>query len=519
MTYGEKSARPSTASATSRRRSEVGLTGEVEYRELREHAKKLERELERLPGVSSVDRRNYLDREVKIEVSPERMEEYQVSLRDIVNAIAARNVRMTGGTFESFTSERTVVTLAEFENPQEVRDVVVRSTFEGPMIRIRDLASVTDGFKEPTILSRMNGKPAISFLVNKKESADVIRTVDRIKALLEEVRPGLPEGVQVEYSADMSKYVSNRLQVVMNNGMIGLALVVLTLTLFLNMRSAFWTAMGIPVTALGVIFMLPKFDSFLDVISMAAMIQVIGIIVDDGIIIAENIHKYRERGYAPVDAAVEGLKEVFWPVTVTIVTTFVAFAPMFFMSGILGKFVFVIPLVISLALFISLFEAIVALPAHLIWGIRTHGTKAVKKKEVSWFDRIRNFYRWSMRYIITLRYVFIAASVAALVFAIKYAQENIDFVLFPSESADTFFMLAELPTGTSLQATTERMKEVEKFIEELPHGEVESYVMRVGMPTRSSAGYARAPIRSRICEWCTSSTVADRRWAGPSPCV
>ena len=461
---------------------EVGLSSNtVDYRILRDEAKKLEKALERLPGVSSVERRNYLDREIKVEVSPERMDEYQVSLRDIVNAIAARNVRMTGGTFESFTSERTVVTLAEFETPDEVSDVVVRSTFEGPMIRIRDLATVADGFEEPVVLSRMNGVPAISFLVNKKENADVIRTVDSIKKLLEEVRPTLPDGVAVEYSADMSKYVKNRLQVVMNNGMIGLGLVVLVLTLFLNLRSAFWTAMGIPVTALGVIFLLPKFDSFLDVISMAAMIQVIGIIVDDAIIIAENIHKYRERGYAPVDAAVAGLKEVFWPVTTTIVTTFIAFAPMFFMSGIMGKFVFVIPLVMSLALFISLFEAIVALPAHLIWGIRADSKKKVKKKEVSWFDRIRNFYRWSMRYVIMFRYVFIGASLAALVLSVKYAQENIDIVLFPSESADTFMMMAEFPTGTSLQATAERMTEVEGFIDALPDGEVESYVTRIGM--------------------------------------
>ena len=460
---------------------EVGLSGDVDYGLLRQHAKRLEKELERLPGVSSVVQWGYLDREVKIEVDPDKMDEYQVSLREIVGAIAARNVRSTGGTFESFTSERTVVTLAEFEEPEAVSDVVVRSTFEGPMIKIRDLATVEDGFKEARIISRMNGQPAISYFVNKKESADVVRTVASIRELLTEFEKDLPDGIEVLYSQDMSKYVTNRLRVVMNNGMIGLGLVILVLSIFLNLRSAFWTAMGIPVTALGVIFLLPKFDSFLDVISMAAMIQVIGIIVDDAIIIAENIHKYRERGYDPVDAAVTGLKEVFWPVTTTIVTTFIAFAPMFFMSGIMGKFVVVIPLVMSLALFISLFEAIVALPAHLIWGLKA-GTSArkVKKKAVSTFDRIRNLYRGSMRYVIMLRYLVIVIAVAALFYALYYAATEMDFVLFPSEAADTFYLLVETPTGTSLQATAERMKELEALIAVLPESEVESFVSRVG---------------------------------------
>ncbi|MFQ5510479.1 MAG: efflux RND transporter permease subunit [Candidatus Krumholzibacteriia bacterium] len=466
---------------------EVGLSGDIPYRELREHAKRFEQQLEDLPGVSSVDRYGYRDREIQVEVSPEAMDRYQIPLREIMNAIAGRNIRATGGTFESYTDEKTVVTLAQFRNPMEVGNVIVRSTFDGPLIRIRDLAIVEDDFEDERIISRMNGRPSISFIVNKKESADVIRTVDAIKGLVERMNGSLPEGVEVLYSADQSFYVRNRIKVVTNNGWIGLGMVLLMLSLFLNMRSAFWVAMGIPVTVLGVVFMLPLFDSYLDVIALAAMIQVIGIIVDDGIIIAENVHMHRERGEPPLQAAVEGISEVFWPVLTTIVTTFMAFAPMFFMSGIMGKFVVVIPLVMSLALFISLFEAMTALPAHLIMGLREGGVSVVRKTR-SWFDRVRALYEKSMRHVLTLRYLVVFVSVVSLAACLWYAVNFMDFVLFPTSSADTFYLLIELPTGSSLQATSKKVEKLEELIVALPDEEVQSFVTRVGTQGEFSPG-------------------------------
>ncbi len=466
---------------------EVGLSGDIPYRELREHAKRFEKKLEDLPGVARVDRYGYRDREIQVEVSPEAMRRYQIPLREIINAIASRNIRATGGTFESYTSEKTVVTLAQFRDPLEVGDVIVRSTFDGPLIKIHDLAIVKDDFEDERIISRMNGRPSISFIVSKKETADVIRTVDSIRDLVEEMNGSLPEGVEVLYSADQSFYVRNRLKVVSNNGWIGLGLVLLMLSLFLNMRSAFWVAMGIPVTVLGVVFMLPLFDSYLDVIALAAMVQVIGIVVDDGIIIAENIHKHRERGAPPLQAAVDGISEVFWPVFTTILTTFIAFAPMFFMSGLMGKFVFVIPLVMSLALFISLFEAMVALPAHLIMGLRDNGA-AVARRSRGWFDRVRSFYKASMRHVLRLRYLVLGVAVASLATCLWYAVTFMDFVLFPTSTADTFFLLLETPTGTSLQATSRKVQELEKLVAALPEAELQSFVTRVGTQGDFSPG-------------------------------
>jgi multidrug efflux pump subunit AcrB len=459
---------------------EIGFTGKNGYDELREYCRGFEKTLENLPGVSGVEKYGYRDREIRIEVDTEKIRDYYVPLRSIVGAIQQRNIRATAGSFESYTSERNVVTLAQFENAGEVGDVIVRSSFDGPSIRIRDLAKIIDGYEEEKVLSRMNGRPAISFVVSKKESADVIRTADAIRELIETETENLPEGVTVQYADDLSRYVRNRLDVVSSNGLIGLSLVLALLAMFLSLRTAFWVAMGIPVAILGTIFLLPAFGQFIDVISMAGMIMVIGIVVDDAIIIAENIYSKRELGLQPVDAAVEGIAEVYKPVITTILTTVVAFAPMFFMSGIMGKVVYVIPLTISLALFISLAEGTVALPAHLIWGVKPHKPGTARRAKRNWFDGVRRFYRRTIRIALVLRYLVVVLAVVSLGAGLWYAATHMNFVLFPTDAADVFFVRVELPRGSSLQKTSDKVAEIEALIDALPEGEVDSYVTRIG---------------------------------------
>lgn len=459
---------------------EVGLAGDLPYKELREIAKNFEEKLEAVDGVSSVKKYGYLAQEIKVEVSPEAVHEYQVPLREIITAIQGRNIRATGGSFESYTSEKDLVTLAQFRDPLEVGDVIVRSTFEGPLIKVKDLALIRDGFEDERIISRVSGEKAISFEVKKKETADAIRTVGAIKELARIESETLPEGLEILFSNDFSRYVSNRFDVVRMNLMIGLVFVVIMLSLFLTIRNAFWVAMGIPISLLGVVFLMPAFDVYLDSISLAAMIIVLGIIVDDGIIIAENIQRHREKGDPPLAAAVEGIREVFPPVLSTILTTFLAFAPMFFMSGILGKFVFVIPLVISLALFISLFEAVVALPAHLITGFRRSPEGSVIPPRRNWFQFLEDPYRSVMSRILQFRYALAGLFVLLLVGSLWFAANFMKFELFPSSMAQQFHILMELPTGTSLRATSDKVKEIEQLVAGLPSDELVSFVTRVG---------------------------------------
>ncbi len=462
---------------------EIGLAGDIPYPELRKYAKQFEKKLEALSGVADVRSFGYLAREIEVQVDPAELEKYQIPLREIIAAIKQRNIRATGGSFESYTSEKNLMTLAQFKNPMEVGEVIVRSSFDGPLIKVKDLSIIKDDYEDERILSRMNGIPAISYQVTKKENADVIRMVKAIKKLANAEKEFLPEGVQILFSSDFSRIVENRFDVVLTNGFIGLVLVLLMLAIFLNLRSAFWVAMGIPITLLGSIFLMPMFGVYLDSISMAAMIIIIGIIVDDGIIIAENIQRHRENGATPLDAAVNGLHEVFTPVVTTILTTFLAFAPMFFMSGIMGSFIFVIPLVITLALFISLFEATIALPAHLIGG-------KVKKKKIkqSWFKTLEKPFNKILRVTLNLRYLFLLVTVAYFVGTMYYAYNHVKFELFPASMAEKFFILMETPTGSSLEATSEKVKEVEKIVQQLPREELASFVTRIGNQEPYPAG-------------------------------
>ena len=457
---------------------EVGLSGDVAYAELRAAARQTEKALKKIAGVASVTRYGYLDREIKVQVDQTALERYQLSTADIVDAIRNRNIRATGGSFESYTDEKNIVTLSQFKQPLDVADAIVSASSDGAPIRVRDLAEVTDEFEPEKVRSHMNGQPAIAFLVFKTESADLVRTIDRIHDYVAGARERLPAGIALDTSNDKSRIVKNRLQVVANNGLFGLALVLGTLTLFLNLRTAFWVAMGIPIALLGTLFLLPWFGAFMDSIALSAMILVIGIIVDDGIVIGESIWRQRELGVPPLEAAVEGTAAVILPVLTNIVTTLLAFSPMFFIPGAMSGFVFVIPLVVFIALLISLVEVVTALPAHLIAG---KGARSVAPRpEHRLIAGLRRRFRRALEGAIHRRYGLIAAMLALLAGTLWYARGHLEFALFPTQSADELYVTVELPSGTSLQRTSEKVREIEALVEQLPAGELDSFVTRIG---------------------------------------
>jgi len=504
---------------------EVGISGDLPYAELREIAKQFERKLKTVPGISRLEKFGYRAREIQVEVNPIALDNYQIPLREIIQAIEARNIRLTGGTFESYTSEKNVVTLAQFDRPAEVGDVIVRTTFEGPLIKVRDLAFIKDGFEDETLLTRIDGKDAISFLVYKTENADIIRTVRAIKKMISQetgkgwlagyvdasedeeakvkgafglqklLRRERDEGkifrygpVHILLAQDQSRFVQNRFQIVLTNGAVGLVFVLIMLGIFLNVRTAFWVAIGIPVSIMGVFFLLPLFGRFLDTISLASLVLVIGIIVDDAIIISESIFYRRSVGDSPLEAAANGTNLVFFPVLTTVLTTFLAFAPMLFLKGVFGKFVFVIPLTVSLALFISLIESLFALPAHLARGMEKSAKSAQRAAARRWFNSLRAFYRRFAYRLLKIRYPLVILFIGTFIAAIWFAKNNMEFLLFPSTGSETFSIDVEFPTGTSLSATSEKMKEIERIIQELPDEELETSVTRVGALSMEGGG-------------------------------
>jgi multidrug efflux pump subunit AcrB len=461
---------------------EFGITGDMPYAELREYARLFEKKLKEIPGVAHINRIGWRSREIQVEVSPEKMMKYQIPLRDVIAAIQARNIRASGGTLESYTSEKNVVTLAQFRDPVEVGNVIVRSTFEGAMVRVRDLAIIRDDFEEERVITRINGKTTITFEIMKKENADLIKTVAAIKAFVEEEKAQLPADSPIDfaYGMDASKYVSSKFEIVQSNGLWGLGLVIIMLAFFLNIRSSLWVAMGIPFSLLGVLIIFLVFGMDLDAVTLFAMAIVIGIIVDDAIVISENIFQRREKGDTPLEAAVNGIHEVYLPVLTTITTTLLVFLPMFFMKGTLGKFVFVIPLAVIAALVMSMFESFFLLPAHIMPSLKAHKTVNTQSFGRAWFHPVKQYFEQITHTTLQLRYVVVVVAVLVLAGSLTYAVKFMGFVLFPTGGADEFYVVIELPIGSSLQATSDQVRKIETILNGLPEEELESYSFWIG---------------------------------------
>ncbi|MCH8289029.1 MAG: efflux RND transporter permease subunit [Candidatus Marinimicrobia bacterium] len=466
----------------------IGVAGEVPYPELREYAKGFRKKLENVNGVSRVDEKGLHDREIKVEVSTAAIEAYQIPLKDLVSAIQGRNVRATGGSFESYTSDKSIVTLAQFRTPEEVGEVIVRSTFEGPHIMVKDLATIYDGFEPEKVRFRMNGKPAIGFTVFKKGNSDIIRVNDAILQLMEDERDKVPKGIELLHASEKSRFVKNRLNILANNGAIGLIMVSVVLVVFLNFTTAFWVAMGIPLAMMSVLILAPLFDITIQLISLMGMVIVIGLIVDNAIVIAENIHRHREKGKSALDSTVDGVYGVIKPVFATIITTALAFGTMFFMTGIMGKFIVSIPIVVILALGVSFFESLIILPSHIMKGMEKREKKRLAKTgsadnpklKNDWFIRVRVKFQRLMAITLTYRYVIFLMFIVMLIGAVSFAYLHMQFILFPGNTAENFFITVELPTGSSLDATEDKIKEIEAVLMALPEDELQSHMAILG---------------------------------------
>ncbi|MCP4406111.1 MAG: efflux RND transporter permease subunit [bacterium] len=464
---------------------ELGLmSAKLSYRELRNYAHEFEKKLLELPGVAEVKLSGYRDREVRIEVSPDKLMKYEVSLNQLIQTVSARNIRASGGSIDSPGEQKNVITLAKFGDPLEVGEVILKSYASGAMVMVKDVASIHDDFAEIGTIKRINGLPTISARITKSASADIIRTNDGIKAMIEAERRSIPpETLTFSIIDDDSTAVREKFEIVKMNGAIGLVLVFVILAIFLNMKVSFWVAVGIPISLLGTLMLLPFFDVELDSLTMAAMVLVIGIIVDDAIVIAENIFQRREKGESPLEAAVNGVNEVALPVFTTVATTILAFIPMLFIKGMMGKFVYVIPLTVIIALTMSMLEAYLILPAHLLpslWGGKN------QKIGRGWFRPIRRRFEGLLRTMLPLRYVWLTLACAVFAASILHAGNSIKFKLMArGKNVESLRITMEMPLGTELESTSEKMREIEAIMATFPKNEIRSYSASIG----SSGGF------------------------------
>ncbi|MCK5002739.1 MAG: efflux RND transporter permease subunit, partial [Gammaproteobacteria bacterium] len=396
--------------------------------------------------------------EYRIVVDPDKMREQHISIAEISTAVKSWNVNAPGGDIDTEAGQRAVRLVGEFRDIEDASQLVLRANEEGDVLRLSDVATITESLVEPITLHDVAGGPALSVLVLKKSEADIIEMVELIKAYIDIVPQRYGEAVQVKSFQDFSRFASMRLGVLTNNGMVGIMLVFVSLLLFLRFSVAMTTTWGLPIIFMTGIFIIYFSGLTLNLVSMMGFIMVLGMLVDDAIIIGENITHHMEKGLNPVEAAVKGSVELIGPVTTTILTTIAAFLPMMFMSGIIGKFIIAIPIVVITLLALSWLESFLILPSHV-----AHVTNPDKHPpERRWLQWLENTYAKILLFAIRFRWLTVGISFSVLIAVFVLAKTSLSFQLFPPVGVEEFIVRVTANPGTSLVQMREHIRSVDR---------------------------------------------------------
>jgi multidrug efflux pump subunit AcrB len=474
---------------------EVAVSGELAPLELRQIAKRLEKEFERVSGVASVKAQGLEDIEFHVEADPKKLQAFRVSLEDLIQALRTRNVAVPGGTVEgssySGQLEQVVRTSGQFTTVSEVGNTVLRANEMARTIRVKDVARVTETLAKPSVISHTDGVQSIRLTLLKKEKADAIDTVDAVQAKLAAIGPTLDKRVKLTLVNDISEYVRRRLGVLFGNLTVGLLLVLLLLPMFLPFRFALLVAIGEPFALLGTLLVFNTMDIGLNMILVIGLILVSGVLVDDGIVVVENVARLIREGMEPKVAAIRGAQQMWVPIMASAMTTIVAFLPMASMSGIFGKFIQYIPLGVIVPILISLFENFFIMPHHIATWLRIEDFENKNPKGI--FGPIRNwtenlwynfFMPWYLRMVghcMRLRYAVLGAAMVLLVACVGLGFGVMKFVLFPPEGIEVFIVRVQAPVGMSLEGTAALVAPIEKIIHELPKEEVKNTITNIGI--------------------------------------
>ena len=455
----------------------------VTEKELRDYAERLEDRILELDGVARISRNGWRDREIHVDVNPNLLDYNYLSIEQVIGAIQKRNVNFPGGNIETPVKEMVIRTIGEYEGASEVARTFVRSNDMGQAILVKDVAKVEEDFVEADTLEKVRGNPSISLVVLKREHADIITLVDQIKELVDVYKKETPPGIEISYVNDVSYFIRRRLGVLFSNGITGLLLVVTSLFFFMGWRTSLMVALGIPV-AMGMTFIIMSYMGVtLNLISMFGLILVIGILVDDAIIVSENFYRFYEEGHSAYDAAVMGTGQVIAPIIATVSTTIAAFGPLMFMTGIFGKFIYTIPLVIIIALLSSLFESFFILPSHLFDANKysKHKKGGEIKEESGWFFSFRKKIYIPLLKIGLRHPVIVMLLMTVILVGAGLAQKHFGrFVLFP-DAIETFHVKMEAPQGVSKEYMELFTRAVENEVAKLSPEELDTYTARVGI--------------------------------------
>jgi multidrug efflux pump subunit AcrB len=437
---------------------EIGLFGDTDIWTLRKLAERLRDRLLSEPGITQVEIGNVPDYVTHVEIPRHELRKHNLTLTQVANILQQSSMDIPAGSVETERGEILLRVQERKQWAEQFANIAVVTDSTGARVLLGEIAQIRDGFEETGFHAQFNEQPSVEvqvFRIGDQSPLDIAETVNRT---LEDFGRSLPEGVQTRIDGNRADDYRQRLSLLTENGVMAIFIVLFILSIFLEYRLAFWVMMGMAISFVGGIFFLPVFGLSINMISMFGFLVVLGIVVDDAVVVGENIYEYREQGMSYMQAAIQGTKDMAKPVTFSILTNIIAFVPLLFIPGTTGKFWAPLPAVVIIVLAISLLEALFILPAHL-----AHSSKGNRFKLGKYIDRIQQLvansfkrfvdrrYRPFLRKCLEYRYLTLSSALALLIMVGGYAySDHMGMIMMPEVAADEIEAGVSLPVGTTI---------------------------------------------------------------------
>lgn len=450
----------------------VAVSGNADEVTLKRLGERVRDEISNLPGITQAQLVVARPYEISIEVSEAALRRYGLTFDEVANAVRRTSLDLPGGSIKTEGGEFLLRVKGQAYRAPEFEKIPLRTRPDGTRLLLGDVATVVDGFVDTEQFARFNNEPAVAIQVFRVGDQSALEISEAIKNYVKEAQPRMPEGIKLTAYQDYSEYLQSRLRLLLSNAWMGLILVFGVLSLFLRLRLAIWVTVGIPVSFLGTLWLMPGLDVSINMLSLFAFLLVLGIVVDDAIVVSENIYTHVQRGKSGLQAAIDGTKEVVVPVVFSVLTTVAAFAPMVLVGGNTGKVLKSIPFIVIPTLLFSLLESMFVLPNHLSTlkppseekerkGFRPF--LMIQNTFSGWLDRfIQNVYRPLLEWCLHWRYVTLAIGLSSILLCIGLVGGNwIKFEFFPPVEGDDIAAFVTMPEGTPPELVRAAVQQIE----------------------------------------------------------
>jgi len=446
---------------------------------LKQLGRQVENDLRAIDGISQIEVSGYPEEEIEIAVNEGSLLAYNITFSDVANAVSTSNILVTGGNIKTDAEEYLIRANNKQYYGDEMSNIIVKASADGKVVRLKDVAVIRDRFSETPNATYFNQQLAVNITVTSTNNEDLISSADKVKDYIQAYNQK-HNNAQLNIVRDLSITLNQRTELLTENAIVGMILVLVFLSLFLNTRLAFWVAFGLPISFLGMFIFAGQFDVTINVLSLFGMIIVIGILVDDGIVIAENIYQHYEKGKTPIQAAIDGTMEVIPPVVSAIITTLLAFSLFLFLDSRIGEFFGEVSVIVILTLVVSLVEALIILPAHLAHSkaLRPHIEEENPTKIKQFFGKMRfinkagdklmsflrdKIYAPTLDFVLQFKILSLGIFVGLLILTFgSIGGGIIGVTLFPSIASDTVTIQLEMPNGTNVKVTDSIMSMIEE---------------------------------------------------------